>query len=74
METPPNSVQLMFQTRYQCLASDEVPHSIDVVFFAWFKPIAIVENQFVVLRRDELGVDVRLALFMLRNELWKQCV
>jgi hypothetical protein len=49
METPPNSVQLIFQIRHQSPTSDEVLHCIDVVFFAWFKTFAIVENKFVVL-------------------------
>jgi hypothetical protein len=49
MEAPPNSVQLISQIRLLSSAFDEFPHYLDVVFFAWFKTIAIVKNKPIVL-------------------------
>jgi hypothetical protein len=49
METPPNSVQPVFQIRHLSPALEELLHYIDIVFFAWFKTFAIVENKPVVL-------------------------
>jgi hypothetical protein len=49
VKTPPNGVQLISQIRHLSPAFDELLHYIDVVFFAWFKPFAIVQNKPVVL-------------------------
>jgi hypothetical protein len=72
MDTPPNSVQPLLQIRHVSPAFNELPYYIDIVFFACFKTFAIVENKPVVLWWDELGVDVHLASFEIRSQLWRR--
>jgi len=69
METQPNSVELIFQ-RLITPTFDEFSHFVEVVFIACFKAIAVMENKSVVLWRDELVVDVRLASCEIRCQLW----
>jgi hypothetical protein len=55
-----NSMQLMFQSRHVPPTVDEISDYFEVVFFPWFKTFAVM-NKLVVLRRDELMVDISIA-------------
>ena len=48
---------------------DEILHDLHIVLFARLKPFTKMQNEFVVLLRDVLGVDVDFAWLLIRGEL-----